>query len=215
MNNNKQGYSIITSKRGYILYRLNGKRIAKNNVPSHIVRILMIDYKKPIIDCDSSKNKTQCEEYHEYTYMPTGNSKFDLNDNPKEGFFYYCDGIWVERFDLPHWVSHKDMKDERSASTFRERWNKLWRAYKEGKEKVDKTYRKTFSHNKSKYREYKEKCSSGLPDNMNPESLLCENGINNKKDYYKWILKNHPDKNPDADINLVALINTAVEMVYG
>lgn len=44
--------------------------------------------------------------------------------------------------------------------------------------------------------------------NMNIE-LLKKYGINNKKDWKMWLVKNHPDKSPDTDQELVKSIITA------
>ena len=46
------------------------------------------------------------------------------------------------------------------------------------------------------------------------EKLLNENGIFSRKDWKRWMLKNHPDKNGEIDSELVGAINTAVGRVF-
>jgi hypothetical protein len=44
--------------------------------------------------------------------------------------------------------------------------------------------------------------------------LLAQHNITSRKDWKKWMLQNHPDKNPSADVTLVARVNKAVDLAY-
>jgi len=65
-------------------------------------------------------------------------------------------------------------------------------------------------------------CSSGGEERKqhrwntdNPHrNLLNDHQILSRKDWKEWMLKNHPDKNLQTDVELVARINTAMEMIY-
>ena len=46
------------------------------------------------------------------------------------------------------------------------------------------------------------------------QKLLNNYQIYCRGDWKKWMLKNHPDKNNDIDTELVARINSAVNIVY-
>ena len=51
-------------------------------------------------------------------------------------------------------------------------------------------------------------------DILTPHQLLSKLGIESRKDWKKWILRNHPDKNPGADILLVQLVNAAINTAH-
>jgi hypothetical protein len=44
--------------------------------------------------------------------------------------------------------------------------------------------------------------------------LLNENKIFSRKDWKKWLKKNHPDKKLNINNDLVAMINSTVEIIY-
>lgn len=44
-------------------------------------------------------------------------------------------------------------------------------------------------------------------DILNKENIRC------KKDYYKWLLLNHPDKNPNSDSEYVGTITSAYNLI--
>ncbi len=204
-----QDYSLKLSIKGYKLFKYKNKRVSRKNVPDDIAKQLI----DKVIGLRNRGNadSSSFSITHQYTYMPLGDGSF----------FYYQDGIFIEKCEVPlH--AFDNMRDERSAGIWRERWYKLWKLYKEGKEKADKTYRKCNSHKDSLYHKAKRERENidrnnqaGLPDNINPETLLKDNGITTRKEWLRWLQINHPDKNPNIDVNLVALINTAAEMLYG
>ncbi len=49
---------------------------------------------------------------------------------------------------------------------------------------------------------------------VGPFTLLTNHNINNRRDWKLWMLKNHSDKNAEADGDLSKLINAAVSLVY-
>ncbi len=49
---------------------------------------------------------------------------------------------------------------------------------------------------------------------LEPRELLNTYGIFSRKEWRRWMLKFHPDKKPDTDRELVALINIAIDIVY-
>lgn len=51
-------------------------------------------------------------------------------------------------------------------------------------------------------------------ENISPEQLLSKHNIHTVKDWRQWLLKNHPDKNENCDIELVQLINMAANIVF-
>ncbi len=50
--------------------------------------------------------------------------------------------------------------------------------------------------------------------NLSPKELLAKYNIYNVQDWRRWLLKYHPDKNPNTDIELVQLINMAANIIY-
>jgi len=74
-----------------------------------------------------------------------------------------------------------------------------------------------------KYKQPEEETNSNEPKeetpkvdaHLTPHELLQKYNINSKSDWKKWMLKNHPDKNPDTDIELVKLINMATDIIFG
>jgi hypothetical protein len=39
-------------------------------------------------------------------------------------------------------------------------------------------------------------------------------GIKDEKDWKKWLLRNHPDKNPNADMDLVGIVNNRARLYF-
>ncbi|SPN79622.1 Hypothetical protein BRZCDTV_445 [Brazilian cedratvirus IHUMI] len=50
--------------------------------------------------------------------------------------------------------------------------------------------------------------------NLQTKELFDSLGIKDEKDWKKWLLKNHPDKNPNADIDLVGMVNNRARVYF-
>nr|WIL04156.1 hypothetical protein Clen_226 [Cedratvirus lena] len=54
---------------------------------------------------------------------------------------------------------------------------------------------------------------SSLPG-LQTKELFDSLGIKDEKDWKRWLLKNHPDKNPNADTDLVGIVNSRARLYF-
>jgi hypothetical protein len=50
--------------------------------------------------------------------------------------------------------------------------------------------------------------------NLETKELFDSLNIKDEKDWKKWLLKNHPDKNPNADMDLVGIVNNRARLYF-
>nr|WIL03076.1 hypothetical protein Cbor_327 [Cedratvirus borely]WIL03783.1 hypothetical protein Cplu_327 [Cedratvirus plubellavi] len=50
--------------------------------------------------------------------------------------------------------------------------------------------------------------------NLQTKELFDSLGIKDEKDWKKWLLRNHPDKNPNADMDLVGIVNNRARLYF-
>ena len=49
---------------------------------------------------------------------------------------------------------------------------------------------------------------------LQTKELFDSLGIKDEKDWKRWLLKNHPDKNPNADTDLVGIVNSRARLYF-
>lgn len=235
---NKYTYRLMS---GRTYYYLNGKLIAKRLIPAEEVKNATLvenppDKKKSPKSGKTEKNDKKSEK-SEKSAKPPRKGGIDDPDSDSyipgysylKGSFsnakkcYYFNGRRVKKADIP--------KDELpNIKNMQEEWDKKW---KKGYEEAREYYRRVYEENKRKYEEDRRRSaenssnssnssngsSSSQPEEPAPkwkkgQELLDEYGIKNKKDWKMWLLKNHPDKNKEVDIDLVARINAEAEKIY-
>lgn len=193
-------YSIRRTRNGLITYLLDGKRIPKRDVPKHLLE--HIPYPEVT------------EDTHVSSFYVPGYSYLQGYGNMK---LYYHEGVRIQKSRIP-----KDkLENIINAQTY---WNDKWEeARREAQAEFERTYR-------AKYTEESKKPTPSPPTEdapgpaepktypayikMTPSELLLSENIHSRSDWKKWMLKNHPDKNPNSDQHHVALVNAAVHILY-
>ena len=68
---------------------------------------------------------------------------------------------------------------------------------------------------KIRIEEHEESYYSSLeePIGAKESKLLEQYGIKTRRDFKQWMLRNHPDKNPNIELNLVQEISAAVDLI--
>jgi len=196
-----KGYSKGYTLNGFISYYYHGKRIAKKIVPSDILEHLPSDRELAFTSIEERRIKSG-EPYTGFSYLLSQNRKiymFNNNRIPKRI-------IKDEEFEVMYDRQRKWQEG------FKNYFNKKYNQPKKDPKSDSKYKEKTKYEKEIPTNDFKPK--EKIYSNMSPYELLKYYGINTKKDWRKWMLKNHPDKDPDTDLELVKLINMAAKMMF-
>lgn len=116
-------------------------------------------------------------------------SKAEFNGTTRN--YYFFNGFSIPKKDLPP-EAFESMKDRQEY--FKDRFSSY------------------YSQTHSNSRDYTSYTSVSVTEQA--LKLLEDQGIASRKDWKKWMLKHHPDRNPDTSLELVQLVNSAVELIY-
>lgn len=106
---------------------------------------------------------------------------------------YYCNGEVISKNKIP-----------------REQLREWWDISNE--EDHDNNFYPNFYSGNKYQKELNYGCEE-VPNHNSPElKLLQSYGIETRNDWKRWMLFNHPDKNPDVNLDLVARINSAIDI---
>lgn len=184
------GYSKAYTRNGVICYYLKGGRIAKKDVPTDIIKHLPTDRELTFFSIEERRIRDK-KPYTGFSFLSSHGRKIYFFNNER--------------------IAKRIIKEKEFENMYdkQQRW----------KEQFENYFNKRQKHSEQKYN-----TNSELPEkepepnktyqNMSPFELLRNYNINTKKEWRQWMLKNHPDKKPDTDIDLVGLINVAASIVF-
>lgn len=181
-------YSTRRTVNGLITYLLDGKRIPKRDVPKPFLSQIPM----PEIDKDTKRSPFYLPGY---SYL--------------QGFgrtrLYYYEGVRIQKSRIPK----KELENIIDAHAY---WSNKWeQTRRDAQDKFEKEYRK---EEKTPNKEEPHRAKGPAYLKMSPPELLQAEKIHSRSDWKIWMLRNHPDKNPDSDTQLVAMVNAAVHLVY-
>lgn len=194
---NYQGYSKKYTRNGFICYYFNDLRVAKAKVPREVINTLPSDRDTCFTEI---LRRTKNKPHTGFTFLLSHGRKIYMFNNERIPKRIITDKEFERMRDLTR--KWKAKYEEYSKSN-----------YQRKEQNSNDTKNETNNENESKP-DPPRSSERKKPLPSNPYDLLREYGINNKKDWKKWMLKNHPDKNPNTDIELVKLINMAVSIVF-
>lgn len=184
-------YAICRTQNGTCRFYLDEDHITTKDVPKEVrgrLEVLMYGWSDLVpIPADQILNMNHSNDA-EYTFKDF-----------KTSIQYYKDGIRIPLRCVPPW-ERENMRN--ATNDFRRYWNEYT------------------SHNHESHTTYDDPADSDISDDevirtiIDAMRLLERLDIKSKKDWKVWMLRNHPDKNPNADELLVKLVNTAVSMVF-
>lgn len=187
---NYQGYSKKYTRNGFICYYFNDRRTSKAKMPKEVLNTLPSDREVAFTEI---LRRTKNKPYTGFTFLPSRGRKI-----------YMFNGERIPK----RIITDKEFERMRNLE-------RIWKAkYEEYSKSNNQSKEPNKEPNENKADPPKERTEYKKPIPSNPYDLLKEYGINNRKDWRRWMLKNHPDKNPNTDIELVKLINMAVKIVF-
>lgn len=158
-----------------------------------------------LIQHQETLKKTQTEYRFKDYGIPVGAKRRTIQ--------YYRGKFRVPKRCVPPWEYER----------MRERFRKAREQYQEkhksfpGEESSESSRKQEESENTREDSDSK-KDSEGVPppisEYLKAKQLLERMGISDRKSWRKWSMKNHPDKNPEIDVELVAMVNAAVDYLY-
>ena len=207
VKDDRSDYTIKRTCGGTTRYFKNDKFVKQKDVPKeirHRLEFLLHGWSslyastlddRSLLELVNSSKTTDSD----YSYKDFGTS-----------IQYYKDGVRIPKRCIPPWVFENMRDSTREWSYNFWKYAGCSRKHYSYSEFPDET-QKPKEEPKEEPKDYK---SFNISVYFEARSFLNEQGITDRKSWKKWMLKNHPDKNPDFDIELVQLVNGAIDLVY-
>ncbi len=181
-------YAKKYTRNGFICYYFKDRKIAKSKIPINILNSFPTD--REIVFIEILK---RTKIFTGFTFLSSQGRKI-----------YMFNGCRIPK----RIITDQEFEKMRNIRT---QWEKTYSAFRKGYSKKENV---PSGPSKEKTKETPEP-EKEINPHLNPYELLQKYKINNKKDWKLWMLKNHPDKNPNTNIELVKLINMAVSVIFG
>lgn len=185
----------VSHTNGRLTYTFQGKKIAIKNIPKEIKQKLG----RPLPPKEWA-NGIHYENYEGFSY---------LHSFGRKHYYYYGHNILKSQVPKEFLDKVPNMFPDRNYS---------WYSYKEKtKEESTEEKRQDRAEESATEEEKIYEVPSDVPSNyatLSPFQLLKSCGIYDRKSWHKWMLQNHPDKRPNIDPMLVALVNHAIDVSY-
>lgn len=205
VRDDESNYSIKRTRNGITRYYLDNVFVKIADVPDDVKNrlefILHGWSDKYAQSLPSDRVATLCLSHptntREYSYHDVGTC-----------VQYYRNGVRVPKRCIPPW-EFQGMRDLAAE------WRERFRAYSSSRNtrpEPEKTRDETESE-KTKDEPRPPKMDQNVSTYVNARKLLESVGITDQKTWKAWLLKNHPDKNPAVDLDLVQLVNGAIDLV--
>lgn len=197
-------YTFSITADGKKIYYRNGTRIAFSHIPVNCIKTIKERSIESIIDNKFESKRLLLLErrqklYNKIIAIDTELSNLDINREAEKA---------KARINRSAAFENIKSKPKKEPETEAEReWRNFWEKFKND-----------FYSQKPKQYQNHEKCRVPTREELMKAAreLLAKNGINNKKDWKNWIMRNHTDKLDAADpkykekVALVGIINDAV-----
>lgn len=172
-----------------LTYTFQGKKIAIKNIPKEIIEKLG----RPLPP-KQWPHGTPYPNYEGFSYLESFGRKY---------YYYYGQKVTKDCVPKEYLDKLPNMIPRRYSWSF-----------PKDEENTEEEERK---EEKTEEEERKEEVPAGIPKNyhtLSPFQLLKACGIYDRKGWHRWMRSNHPDKNPDIDPILVAMVNNAMDVMY-